>query len=365
VRKHLENKGFATRAIHLAKPDDASAHAISMGVTNRGAYARQTNPVVDALEEAIAALEGGVGAIAAASGMAAVSQTLLGLLPPGGRLVTHRCLYDWSTILRAEVLPHKAADIVAMDLRDLSELERSLRTPTTAVYLEPLSNPILDVLDLDAIVRLAHKAGALVIVDNTFLSPYLLRPLERGADVVLHAATKYLAGHGDVLAGIVTARDKSVLERLDRARSIYGGVLAPTSAYLVLRGLATLPLRLERHGANAMRLASYLTQHPKVARVVYPGLETDPGHAVATAQWGGFGGMMGLILRGGRPAAERLLEALCICRPWVSLGDVETLITVRDGDAERGITDGFLRVSVGLEDSDDLIEDFNRALAQV
>jgi len=267
MHEYLRNTGFATRAIRLAKPENASSHAITMGVTNEGAYARQSNPIVNALETAIAALEGGVGAMSTASGMAAVSQTLLALLPPGGRLITHRCLYDWSTILRAEVLPQAPAEIVTMDLRCLSDLERSLQTPTAAVYLESLSNPILDVLDLDAIVRLAHEAGALVIVDNTFLSPYLLRPLERGADVVLHAATKYLAGHGDVLAGVVTAREDEVLERLKRARSIYGGVLAPTSAFLVLRGLATLPIRMERHCANAQRVAAFLAQQPQVGRV--------------------------------------------------------------------------------------------------
>jgi len=365
MHEYLRNTGFATRAIRLAKPENASSHAITMGVTNEGAYARQSNPIVNALETAIAALEGGVGAMSTASGMAAVSQTLLALLPPGGRLITHRCLYDWSTILRAEVLPQAPAEIVTMDLRCLSDLERSLQTPTAAVYLESLSNPILDVLDLDAIVRLAHEAGALVIVDNTFLSPYLLRPLERGADVVLHAATKYLAGHGDVLAGVVAAREDEVLERLKRARSIYGGVLAPTSAFLVLRGLATLPIRMERHCANAQRVAAFLAQQPQVANVVYPGLEADPGHAVAASQWDGFGGMVGFTLRGGRKAAERLVGALRICRPWVSLGDVETLITVRAGDTARGITDGFLRLSVGLEDSDDLIEDFRQALAQL
>jgi methionine-gamma-lyase len=224
------------------------------------------------------------------------------------------------------------------------------------VYFEVVSNSNLDVIDVSAAAAAAHEAGALVVVDNTFLTPYLMRPLEHGADVVVYSATKYLSGHGDALGGFVLGNDEEFRARIHRMRILMGGVLSPMNAFLIMRGIKTLPMRMERHQANALKVASFLESHPKVAEVAYLGLKSFAGHERAAAQMRGFGGMMRLV-----PVPsfdyDAFNRSLRMCKPWYSLGDVETLIlSMRDK--------GCLRVSVGLEDPEDIIADIDQALAR-
>ena len=211
----------------------------------------------------------------------------------------------------------------------------------------------------------AHKAGALVCVDNSFLTPVLLRPLEHGIDIVVHTATKYMCGHGDALGGVITTNDEELDGLFKRRRWIYGQTMSPFNAFLILRGLTTLPLRVRAHSANAMRVAQFLSSHPAVTEVRYPGLPDDPGHAAAAACLdGGFGGMLAFAVKGGRAAADRFTAAVNLCKPWVSLGDAETLIYICTEEPRRGIPDGYVRMSVGLENADDITADLDQALAR-
>jgi len=230
------------------------------------------------------------------------------------------------------------------------------------VYFEPLSNPGLDVIDVREVARMAHQAGAVVVADNTFLSPALLRPLALGVDVVVHSATKFLCGHSDALGGIVISNDREFIAKLRRGRNIYGGVISPFNAFLILRGIGTLPVRMKQHGANAQRIAEFLAQHPAVAETRYPGLPGDPGHETAKALLSGFGGLVGFVITGGQAASDLFGNSVKLCRPWVSLGDIGTLLYRRWPEPRKGIPEGYVRMSVGLEDADDIIADLDQAL---
>lgn len=364
-----ENRDFTTDAIHGGYHGTSSAVPIYQGNTNyREGYEgtnsygrgldRAGGPTSGALEEQVRILEGAEWAQATSCGMAAVSQTLFGLLKSGDRVVCHETVYAGTHMLFRDVLPVRwGVDVDMVDMCDLDALKKALEKPTRMVYFEPYAHS-MEFIDLDGATETAHEAGALVVVDNTFLSPYLLRPLHFGADVVLHAMTKYMAGHGDALAGIVSGRDEEIRKQIHFMRILVGGVLAPMNAFLVHRGLKTLAFRMERHCASAQKVAEYLEQHEKVARVRYLGLQSHPQHDTAAGYLRGYGGMMRFHARPG-VSLDRFIGGLRMCKPWYSLGDVETLILPSGEDADQGFG---ARVSVGLEDPADIIADLDQAL---
>lgn len=344
--------GSTTRLVHYGESRVASAMPVYQSNTVDGLYVRMRNPTVEALEEKMRSLEGGGLTLALSSGMAAISHTLLGLLAAGDRMVVHRALFIGVQSLLDELVANLGIVVVAVDLNDRTRLARALETKTKLVYFETLTNPALELLDAPAIIAAARGAGALAVVDNTILTPWLFRPLEHGADVVVHSATKYLSGHGDVLAGFATFRDATLGQQVHKARRLLGGLLSPMAAFLVLRGMKTLGLRIERHCANALAIAEHLQGHPQVKSVAYPGLPSSRDHARARALLEGFGGVVSF-----EPADDfdwqRFAEELRLCRPWMSFGDVGTRVQ----------REGPVRLSVGLEDVADLIADLERAFA--
>ncbi len=337
-------------------------------------YTRWGNPTVEVFEKTVADLEGGEGCLAFASGMAAVSTTLLGLLGPGDHVVAGQSLYTATTKLLAHDLPAIGVTADFVDATDAGAFARAARPQTRMFYLETPSNPTLALTDVAAVCAIARERGVTVVVDNTFASPVNQRPIELGADVVLHSATKYLAGHSDVVAGCVVAR-RELVEKLWHKRTLLGGSLDPFAAWLALRGLKTLALRVEAQNRGAMALAQFLEKHPKVARVFYPGLASHPQHALARRQMHGFGGMLSFEVRGGREAGARLVESTRLAVLAVSLGGVETLVEhpasmshapLSDEQLHRaGIPPGLVRLSVGIEAVEDLVADFAEALARL
>ncbi len=386
--------GFTTRAIRAAsrtprvdqRPTSvpiyqaatfSSADADELGAVTTGAvdgyvYARLGNPTVDALADAIAELHGAEAAFAAATGMAAIHLAVGSLVGSGDRIVATRNLYGTTRALFTRVLARLGVETVFVDPADHGAVEAALAAaPTRLLYLETISNPTIAVADLPALATLGRRHGAAVVVDNTFASPYLCRPLELGADLVVESATKYLSGHSDVLAGVVAGS----AERIAPVRALHvetGGTLAPFSAFLVLRGLPTLALRMERHAATAARLAAWLETAPGVARVLYPMLPSHPDHAVAARLLPTGGGMLAIELAGGAPAARAFVDALRIPERTASLGSIHTIVVHPPSTTHRqltpaeldaaGIAAGLLRVSVGLEDPDDLAADMAQAL---
>ena len=344
-----------TDAVHAGEDSGCSSYPIHQGTTNRGRYSRDGNPTIDSVEVKIKRLEGAEFGLGAACGMAAISQTLLTFLKQGSRMVYHRCVYDGTIGLVDSVLTPSGVDCVSIDMTDLNQLKKALSKKTDVVYFEVHSNPTLDVVDVTEAVKLAHDAGAMVIVDNTWLSPYLMQPLALGADIVIHSATKYMMGHGNGLVGIACG-PRELLEQVQRTRKYVGGIMAPMNAFLLHQGLKTLPMRMDRHCANAMKVAEFLGGHPNVKRVRYPGLPGDPGHAVAKGQLNGFGGMLGFETKTETDLSVKL------CKKWISLGDVETLVARYREDERRGIPEGYYRMSVGIEDPDDIIADLKQAL---
>jgi len=354
---------FDTRAIHAGRDPEFSSSPIHMAATSRHYYTRGGNPTISAMEQAVAALEGGAHAVATACGMAAVTQTLLPLLKAGDHVVCHRSVYDWTDWWLRDEMPRFGVETTQVDLRDGDAFVGALRPSTRVVYFEPLSNPGLDLIDLRTIVAGAHDAGLLVVVDNTFLSPALLRPLEYGADIVLHSATKFLNGHGDALGGVITMNDEELHQKIYRSRNLNGGVISPFNAFLIMRGIETLSMRVKRHGDNAMKVAEFLSGHSAVSEVRYPGLESHPDFKTAGGLLpDGCGGMVGVTIRGGMRGLHQFAGALKLVRPWVSLGDTGSLVYGRQPEARKGIPEGFARLSVGLEDAADIIADLDQAL---
>lgn len=349
-----KRSGFITDQIHAGEDESSSATPIYQSATSFGGYLRGGNPTLEAFENKMLALEGGQAAVSTACGMAAVSQTLLALLKPGDRVLCHQTVYFWTTELMTSVLPKFGVQVEMIDMTDISALQEALTTETSLVYFEPLANPKLDVIDTEKAIGIAKKAGAVVVVDNTYLSPYLLRPLSLGADIVVHSATKYLCGHGDALAGIIIAAEPEHGEMVRRSRNIFGGILSPMNAFLLLRGIKTLSMRMDRHCANAQTVAEFLHAHPHVSKVFYPGLTSSPGHQIAKVQWQGFGGMISFEVDSPQRQTD-FLKGIELCKPWVSLGDVGTL-AIGQGGSNR------VRMSVGLEDVEDITRDIAQAL---
>lgn len=348
-----------TDAVHAGERKNESSYPIYQGTTNPQ-YTRDGNPTINSVEEKLAILEGAEYAVAAACGMAAISQTLLTYLKQGSRMVYHRCIYDGALGFIDSVLKPNGVDCSSIDMTKLSNLKIALEKKTDVVYFEIHSNPTIDVIDVAEAIKLAHNNGAIVIIDNTFLTPYLIRPLALGADIVIHSATKYMMGHGNGLVGI-SCGSKEFIEPIKKTRKYVGGIMAPFNAFLLHQGLQTLPMRIERHCSNALKVAEFLNDHPKIKRVHYPGLPNDPGHEVAKKQMKGFGGMMGFELN-----SSKKLKKFEIVLRKTSLGDVHTLLSTGFIERERrGIPENFYRLSIGIENPDDLIADFKKALSLV
>lgn len=373
---------FETAAIHAGgEPDPATGavappihlsttfvHGPASEPTHGRLYIRDGNPTEERLETTLAALEGGERSLAFASGMAAAS-TLLAALEPGVHVLFHRDLYLGVRQVAGEQLPRWGGCASFADLSDPASARAALRPETRLVWVETPTNPLLEIVDLAATAALARAAGALLVVDGTFATPALQRPLAHGADVVLHSTTKYLGGHSDVQGGaLVFARADALAERCAKLRHDLGAVAAPFNSWLVLRGVKSLACRMERHSANALALARALAGHPALAAVLYPGLPEHPGHAVAARQMtGGFGGMLSLRVAGGRAAALAVAARLELFTNATSLGGVESLVEHRASSEGPGTTvpEDLLRLSVGLEHPDDLLDDLRRALDAV
>ncbi len=385
-------RGFATRAIRAATtaprvgqhPNAVpiyqtatfsadSAREFAEVVNGAGhAYSRISNPTTDALADAVAVLEGAEAGVVTASGMAAIHATLLAHVAAGDRVVATKAIYGSTRSLLDRQFGKLGVAVEYADITDLAAVEADLAaSPTRLLYVETISNPSMVVADLAALAAAAHRHGALLVVDSTFASPYLLQPLALGADLVIHSATKFIAGHSDVLAGAVVGRE-ALLAPIRAVTVDTGGTLAPLAAFLVLRGIATLAVRMERHSATALGLARRLEGRPGVARVVYPWLASHPQGDLARRQFRTGGGILAVELEGGRAAGEAFIDALTIPEKTASLGSIHTIVahppssTHRQFDdvalAEAGIPPGLLRVSVGLEDLDDLVADFDAAL---
>ena len=328
-------------------------------------YQREQNPTQERLETALAALEGGAAALAYGSGMAAM-HGLLESLPAGAHfLYPHDC-YAGLRSLANEFLPERGITGTAVDLGDLDAVRAALRPDTKLIWVETPSNPRLEIADIAALASIAHAHGALLACDNTFATPVLQRPLALGADVVMHSTTKYFGGHSDVMGGaLVFARRSGLYDKVAHRRHITGAVLAPFSAWLTLRGCRSLPARMAWHCRNARIVAEFLSAHPALAAVHWPGLASHPGHAVAAAQMRDFGAMLSVRLRGGRDAALRVAGALHLFSNATSLGGAESLVEHRasvEGPAPFSPAD-LLRLSIGLEDPADLVADLRQALA--
>jgi cystathionine gamma-lyase/cystathionine beta-lyase/cystathionine gamma-lyase/homocysteine desulfhydrase len=381
--KLRENAGFSTLCIHAGQTPDPSTGAIitpiyqtstyvqeALGVHKGYEYARTQNPTRSAFEANLAAIENGRAAFGFASGMAATGAVLT-LLQSGDHVVATDNLYGGTYRLFEHVLRKYQLDFTYADTSDLRELERAIRPATRLIFLETPTNPVLRITDLAGACTIAHGHGIPVVVDNTFASPYVQRPIDFGADLVVHSTTKFLNGHSDSVGGVVIATRDDHVEWLRFVQNAEGAIIGPMDAWLVLRGTKTLPIRMERHNANAMALAEYLASHPKVAAVHYPGLPAHPQHALATRQMRGFGGLIS-FRAGSFERARTVLNGVRLMALAESLGGVETLVShpatmthasVPD-DRRRalGITDDMIRISVGIEDVEDLRDDLAQAL---
>jgi methionine-gamma-lyase len=389
--------GFSTRAIHHGYDPAHNARAVSPpihmtstfafdGVAEMDAaaalggrlYAREHNPTTALLESRLANLEGAEDAVVLASGMAAFAAFSLSLLSQGDELIVHRTLYSNTTTMTEQGLPRFGINAVPVDLSNPANLDAVLTPRSKGVYFETPVNPTGDVLDIEAIAHRARQAGLLVIVDGTFASPALQRPLQHGADIVLHSLTKYISGHGDLLGGALLGTHDLIEKIRDRGlRYITGAVLSPMASSLILRGMKTLPLRMDRHGSTALAIARMLEAHPAVAWVNYPFLASHARHSIAKRQMSAGTGMLSFGLRGGFEAARRFLDNLKLITLAVSLGDVETLIfhpaslvrarlAVRpEARLQRGVEDDLIRLSVGLEDQADLLRDLEQSLSRL
>jgi len=376
--------GFSTLAIHAGQPPDPGTGAIMTPVfltstyvqeelgRNKGfEYSRVSNPTRTALEKNIAALEGGAEGMAFGSGMAAID-AIMRLLSPGDHVVVSRNVYGGTYRLAKMVWEEYGLRFDFVDTTDLANVERVLRPATRMLFIETPTNPTMEVTDLAAAAALAKRHGLLSVADNTFATPYLQQPLASGFDLVVHSLTKYLNGHSDMLGGFVVTSDARVAEKLRFLQKAAGAILSPFDAWLCLRGTKTLAVRMKQHGENAMAVARWLAAQAEVRAVYYPGLESHPQHRLAREQMRGFGGMIAFDL-GSLERAARFLRGVRLCALAESLGGVETIIThpasmthasvPPDERARIGVTDGLVRISVGLEEAADLIADLERALA--
>jgi len=353
---------------------ESAAHAAARfsGEEPGNIYSRFTNPTVRTFEQRLAALEGGERCVATASGMAAILSTCLGLLKSGDHIVSSRAVFGTTVVLFNNYLAKFGVETSFVDLVDLKAWAAAIRPNTRLLFLETPSNPLTEVVDIPALAKLAHAKGCLLVVDNCLCTPALQQPLKLGADIVIHSATKYIDGQGRALGGAVVGREQEMAEVYGVIRTA-GPSMSPFNAWVFLKGLETLRLRMEAHSANALALAQWLEQQPGVKRVYYPGLESHPQHDLARRQQRAYGGVLSFEVEGGREAAWKVIDATRICSITANLGDAKTTIThpattthgrlSPEAKAEAGITEGLIRLAVGLESVQDLKADLARGLA--
>ena len=394
-----KNMGIGTKAIHAGNVKDKQYGALTMPIYQTSTfyfnsceeggrrfageeagfiYTRLGNPTSTVLESKVAELEGGEAAAATASGMGAISSTLWSIAGAGKHIIADSTLYGCTFALLAHGLPRYGVEVSFVNTSNLDEIKANLKENTVAVYLETPANPNLKIADIKAIADLAHgyNKDIKVVCDNTFATPYLQQPLKLGADVVVHSATKYINGHGDVIAGFVVGSAEFISTvKMFGIKDMTGSVLGPQEAFLILRGLKTFELRMKRHCENARMIAEFLDKHEKIEKVFYPGLESHVNHDVAVRQMKDFGGMLSFEVKGGKEAGMKLVNALKLCTIAVSLGDAETLVehpasmtqsTYSAQDlTDAGIPEGLVRLSAGLENGEDIIADLKQALDQI
>ena len=345
---------------------------VALGQEKGHIYSRNTNPTVEVFEEKIRDLEEAEAATSAASGMGIISSTLLTLVTPGDRVVSIKDTYGGTSVIFKEFLPKMGVHVTLCDSTDHQEIEKSISENCKVLYLESPTNPTTKVVDIARLSQSAHAAGVLVVVDNTFATPVNQNPLQLGADLVLHSASKFLGGHADALGGCVCG-SKKLIDQIFHYREIHGATLEPMSAYLLLRGMKTLSLRIQRQNENAMKIATFLESHPAIARVYYPGLTSHAGHEIAKQQMRGFGGILSFMLKENNlEAVGRFLPRLRFAHAAANLGAVETTVgppattshveCTRKERASLGIPEGLIRYSTGIEDVEDLIADLKKAL---
>ena len=393
--ENLKNKKFATQAIHGGHKKDPVSGALTTPIFQTSTfvfdsaeqggrrfaleedgfiYSRLGNPTNMQLEEKIALLEKGEACLSTASGMGAITSALWTALKAGDHIVASKTLYGCTYALLNHGISRYGVEVTFVDAANLDEVRAAMKENTKVVYLETPANPDLKLVDIEAVAKIGHEVGGcMVIVDNTFCTPYIQRPLELGADVVVHSATKYLNGHGDVIAGFVVGKKEFIDQvRLFGVKDMTGAVLSPFDAYLIMRGMKTLQIRMDRHTKNAMEVAKFLESHENVELVNYPGLESFQQYELAQKQMDMPGGMIAFEVKGGLEAGKKLLNSLELCTLAVSLGDCETLIQhpasmthspyTPEERAEAGISEGLIRISVGLEDAEDIIADLKQGL---
>lgn len=378
---------FDTRVVRAAiEPDPATGAIVppiyqtatyvlpEVGVDKGFDYTRSANPTRKLLEENLAGIEGGKHGACFSSGMATVD-SVMRLLSAGDHIVSSDDVYGGVSRLFNQILTRFGLSFTYVDTSDPGLVKDALRDNTKMIWVETPTNPLLKVTDIQAMAAIARERDIPLAVDSTFATPALLRPLELGADLVVHSTTKYLSGHNQLVGGIAITDDDEYAERLHYFQTSIGAVPSPTDCWLTLLGVKTLSLRMRRHSESALRIARYLEEHPKIDQVTYPGLSSHPGHEVAKKQMSAFSGMISFELHGGVEAGKKLLNSVRLCRLAESLGAVETMIThpatmthvavPREERLARGLTDGLVRLSVGIEDPDDILEDLDAALAQV
>lgn len=394
-----ENSGFGTKAIHGGRMKDTQYGALTMPIYQTSTfefdcceqggrrfageekgyiYTRLGNPSISAVENKVALLEGGEACAAASSGMGAVSACLWSIAGAGKHILADETLYGCTFALLNHGMTRYGVEVTFVDTSDLEQVKANLKENTVCVYLETPANPNLKISDIQAVAELAHayNPAIQVVCDNTFASPYLQRPLELGADVVIHSATKYLNGHGDVIAGFVVGTEAFINEvKMFGLKDMTGATLGPFEAFLIMRGLKTMEIRMERHCANAKKVAEYLVKQEKVERVYYPGLETHPGYEIAKKQMQDFGAMISFEVKGGREGGMKFVNSLSMIPIAVSLGDAETLVQhpasmthsvyTEEELKAAGISAGLIRLSVGLENAEDIIADLELGFSKI
>jgi len=338
-------------------------------------YTRIANPTIQDFEDAMADLENGFGGIAVASGMAAVNLVYMGFLKSGDHIVASEAVYGPSRVVLEKFYTQYNIESTFVDTSDLNEIEKAFKPNTKLLYVETPTNPTMVITDLEKAAKIAHDRGIIIAVDNTFSSPYLQKPLDLGCDIVLHSITKFINGHADVVGGVVVTKTKEHFDKLNSLMILTGANMDPHQAYLVRRGLKTLSIRMDRAEKNAMEIAEFLESHPKIEWVSYPGLKSHPQHELAKKQMSGFGALMSFEVKGGLKAGKIIMDNVKVSVLAVSLGGIETLIQHpasmthaamgKQDKIEAGITDGLIRLSVGIEDINDLINDLKQALEKV
>lgn len=392
----MKKKHFETRCIHASQDKEiygALNPPIYMSSTftfqdvqeaddtfsfrkSRYVYTRGGNPTINLFENRVADLEGGGYSVAFASGMSAITSALLSLVKPGEKIIAHHTLYGSSFSAISQLLPRFGIKTQFIDLTDIDNVLKIITPDMKVIYFETPSNPSLDIIDIKKLANQINGTDIKIVIDNTFATPYFQRPLDLGADVVLHSATKYIAGHGDAVGGVAISRDQDYIHKLkfDYMCEL-GGVLSPFNAWLFLRGLKTLSIRMQKHEENAKALTSYLVKHSKITRVMYPGIESHPGHEIAKQQMTGYGGIVSFEIDGNATVVTKFINNLRMIKLAVSLGDAETLVNVPtlmthrayagESSKEIGFMPDTIRISTGLEHSADIIEDIDQALNKI